>query len=67
NKETRLGKIHKKGKVWAEVEEPDLCTVLDENSNYRSEQLESSSKRLYIPCKALGDVTNIISKSKVNK
>ncbi|CAG8583480.1 9478_t:CDS:1, partial [Gigaspora margarita] len=37
-----------------------------ENGNYRSEQLESSSKRLHTPCKALGDVINIIGKDKVN-
>ncbi|CAG8802351.1 1749_t:CDS:2, partial [Gigaspora margarita] len=62
----RLDKIHKKGKVWAEVEVPDLCKVPDENGNYRSKQLEGSSKRLHIQCKALGDVTNIIGKGKVN-
>ncbi|CAG8661973.1 21561_t:CDS:2, partial [Gigaspora rosea] len=66
NKETGLGKIHKKGKVWAEVEVSDLCKVPDENGNYRSKQLEGSSKRLHIPRKALGDVTNIIGKGKVN-
>ncbi|CAG8614066.1 1628_t:CDS:2, partial [Gigaspora margarita] len=66
NKEKRLGKIHKKGKVWAEVEVSDLCKVPDENSNYRSKQLEGSSKRLHILYKALGDVTNITGKGKVN-
>ncbi|CAG8481820.1 5040_t:CDS:1, partial [Gigaspora rosea] len=55
-----------KEKVWAEVEVSDLCKEPDENGNYRSEQLEGSSKRLHIPCKALGDVTNIIGKGKVN-
>ncbi|CAG8831746.1 6392_t:CDS:2, partial [Gigaspora margarita] len=50
----------------AKVEVSDLCKVSDKNSNYRSEQLEGSSKRLHILCKALGDITNIIGKDKVN-
>ncbi|CAG8793025.1 42852_t:CDS:2, partial [Gigaspora margarita] len=64
NEKTRLDKIHKKEKVWAEVKVPDLCKVLDKNGNYRSKRLKSSSTRLHILCKALGDITN--GKGKVN-
>ncbi|CAG8647886.1 21616_t:CDS:1, partial [Gigaspora margarita] len=50
----------------AEVKVSDLYKVPDENGNYKSEQLEGSSKRLHILYKALGDITNIIDKDKVN-